>query len=211
MYAAIATWPDIAFHVTLLSCFSVNPGPAHWDAVKRIFKYLKGTRELRLTYGPSGNLDLKGFGDADGSMQEDRHAFSGNAFILYGGAVSWYSKQQEIVSLSTTESEYVAATHAAKEAIWFRKLMGELFFPVVGPTTLYCDNQSAIALTKDNQFHAQTKHIDIHYHFIRWVCQKGDIRLLYCPTADMVADALTKALPSLKVKHFANALGLRTA
>lgn len=112
---------------------------------------------------------------------------------------------------SSSVSEYVAATHTAKEALWLRKLFSELFKPIDGPTTLYSDNQSAIALTKDSQYHARTKHIDIRFHFIRLVCQKGCVRLLYCPTAEMTADILTKALPSLKVKHFASALGLRAA
>ena len=154
---------------------------------------------------------MKGYGDADGNSQSDRHAISGNVFILFGGAISWFSKRQEIIALSTTEGEYVAATHAAKEALWLRKLFAELFKPLEEPTTLYCDNQSAIALTKDDQFHARTKHIDIRFHFIRLVCQKGYVHLIYCPTAEMTADILTKALPSLKVKHFANALGLRAA
>ena len=211
MYAAMGTRPDIAFAVSLLSRFATSPGPAHWEAVKRVFRYLKGTRELRLTYGPEGEFDLKGYGDADGNSQSDRHAISGNVFILFGGAISWFSKRQEIIALSTTEGEYVAATHAAKEALWLRKLFAELFKPLEEPTTLYCDNQSAIALTKDDQFHARTKHIDIRFHFIRLVCQKGYVRLIYCPTAEMTADILTKALPSLKVKHFANALGLRAA
>lgn len=211
MYAAMGTRPDIAFAVSLLSRFATSPGPAHWEAVKRVFRYLKGTRELRLTYGPEGDFDLKGYGDADGNSQLDRHAISGNVFILFGGAISWFSKRQEIIALSTTESEYVAATHTAKEALWLRKLFSELFKPIDGPTTLYSDNQSAIALTKDSQYHARTKHIDIRFHFIRLVCQKGCVRLLYCPTAEMTADILTKALPSLKVKHFASALGLRAA
>jgi hypothetical protein len=111
--------------------------------------------------------------------------------------------------LSTTEAEYVAATQATKEALWLRSFIGEIFTPIEGPTTLYDDNQSAIALTKDQQYHARTKHIDIRFHFIRWVVAEGKIRLTYCPTADMIADTLTKALPSAKVKHFAAALGLR--
>ena len=140
---------------------------------------------------------------------EDRRAISGYAFLIDGGAVSWSSKKQEIISFLTTESEYVAATHAAKEALWLRSLIGELFAPFEEPTTLFSDNQSAIALTKDHQYHACTKHIDIHFHFIRWVVENRKICLIYCPTADMVADTLTKALPSPKVKHFAIELGLR--
>lgn len=216
MYAALGTRPDIAFAVTTLSRFSSNPGPAHWDAVKRVFRYLNGTKKLWLWFGGVGDVEedgtggMTGYADADGQMQEDRRAISGYAFLIDGGAVSWSSKRQEIISLSTTESEYVAATHASKEAIWLRQLIGQIFSPLTSPTTLFCDNQSAIALAKDHQFHARSKHIDIRYHFLRWITEKGTIQLIYCPTDDMVADTLTKALPSTKVKHFANALGLRT-
>jgi hypothetical protein len=141
-------------------------------------------------------------------MHEDRKAISGYAFMIDGGAVLWCMKKQEIISLSTTEVKYVVATHAAKEAIWLRSLIGELYSNMQGPTTLYSDNQSAIALTKDHQYHACTKHIDIRFHFIRWIIEQGKMKLVYCPTNDMLADTFTKALPSIKAKHFAKALGL---
>jgi hypothetical protein len=102
----------------------------------------------------------------------------------------------------------VAATHATKEVLWLRSLISQIFGSDLEPTTLFSDNQSAIALSKDHRYHAQTKHIDIHYHFIHWIIEEGSIRLVYCPTSDMVADSLTKALPSTKVKHFASELGL---
>lgn len=207
MYAAIATRPDIAFAVQVLSKFSKNPGEEHWEAVKRVFRYLKGMRELWLTFGGRGDV-LEGFADADGNMAEDRHATSGFAFIINGGAISWSAKRQEIVTLSTTESEYVAATHAAKEALWLRSLIFQVFDIILPATPLFSDNQSAIALTKDHKFHGRTKHIDIRYHFIRWIVEEGKIRLIYCPTEEMIADTLTKALPSPKVKHFARELGL---
>ena len=143
-------------------------------------------------------------------MHEDRRAITGYAFLLDGGAVSWCSKRQEVVSLSTAESEYVAVSHATKEALWLRSLIGQVFGRFADLTTLYCDNQAAIALAKDHQYHARTKHIDIRFHFVRWVISDGHLRLIYCPTDDMVADTLTKALPSAKVKHFAQELGLRT-
>jgi hypothetical protein len=152
---------------------------------------------------------LEGYSDADGSMHEDRKAISGYAFLLDGGAVSWSSKKQEIIALSTTEAEYVATTHAAKEALWLRSLIGEIFGEFSGPTTLHGDNQAAIALTRDHQYHARTKHIDIRFHFIRWIVADGKLKLVYCPTENMIADTLTKALPSAKVKHFAYSLGLR--
>ena len=153
--------------------------------------------------------NLIGWVDADGSQEEDRRAFTGYAFLIDGGAVSWSSKQQEIVVLSTTEGEYVAATHAAKEALWLRSFIGEVFGSTLTPTTLFSDNKSAIALSRDHQYHARTKHIDIRYHFIRWVIEDGSIRLVFCPTEDMIADTLTKPLPSTKAKHFATELGLR--
>ena len=103
----------------------------------------------------------------------------------------------------------MATTHATK-GLWLCSLISEIFSALQTPTTLFSDNQSAIALTKDHQYHARTEHIDIQYHFICWVVQEGSMRLVYCPTEEMVADALTKALPSAKVKHFANELGLHS-
>ena len=110
--------------------------------------------------------------------------------------------------LSTAESEYVATTHTTKEAIWLQRLIGEMFQPLTCLTTLYSDNQSAIALTRDGSYHACTKHIDIHYHFIHFSVENGSISFLYCPLMDMIVDTLTKALPSIKAKHFAHKLGL---
>jgi len=207
MYASLGTCPNISFAVQTVSWFSKNPGLAHWDAVKRIFCYLKGMANLWLSYRVVKD-NLVGYADADGSMAEDRHAISGYTFMLHGGAVSWSAQWQEIISLSTTESEYVAITHAAKEALWIRSLLSQLFPGKLDPTTLFSDNQSTIALTRDHQYHARTKHIDIRFHFICYVIENGSIRLIYCLTDDMVTDTLTKALPSAKVKHFTSQLGL---
>ena len=99
-------------------------------------------------------------------MAEDRRAVSRYAFLIDGGAVSWSSKHQELVSLLTTESEYVVATHGTKEALWLRSLISEVFNPFTDPTTLLSDNQSVIALAHDHQYHARTKHIDVRFHFI---------------------------------------------
>jgi hypothetical protein len=209
MYCAVATRPDISFPVALLSQFLENPGVVHWNGVKHIYRYLLGTKHLQLVYGHSED-GIVGYTDADGATQEHRHAISGYAFLIDGGAISWFSRKQEIVTLSTAEAEYVAATHAAKEAIWLKRLITELFNFPDDPITLHCDNQSAIALTKDNAHHTRTKHIDIRYHFIRYTVQDGKINIVYCPTNENVADTLTKPLPSIKAKHFAAALGLCT-
>ena len=166
MYATLGTRPDICFAVQTVSRFNSKPGLAHWEAVKRIFRYLKGTKDLWLGYG-GVTKELVGYADADGSMAEDRKAISGYAFMVNGGAVSWSAKRQQIISLSTTESEYIAATYAAKEALWLRQLILQLFGITLDATTLFSDNQSAIALTKEHQYHARTKHIDVRFHFIR--------------------------------------------
>ena len=158
---------------------------------------MKGTRELWFLYG-GREVDLEGYADADGSMMEDRRAVSGYAFIVNGGAVSWSAKRQEIVSLSTTESEYIAATNAAKEALWLRFLIHQVFGKTLPPTTPFSDNQSAIALAKEHQYHARTKHIDVRFHFIHWIIEEGKICLVYCLTEDMVANVFTKTLPSPK-------------
>ena len=210
MYASVATRPDISFAVATLSRFLDNPGRAHWEAVKRIFRYLSGTRDLELTYGVERH-DMLGFTDADGAMQEHRHAISGNVFLIDGGAISWSSRKQELITLSTAEAEYVAATHAAKEAIWLRRLIFELFPTLKTPTLLYCDNQAALRLATDDNYHARTKHIDIRYHFIRQVVASDALRLVYCPTDDMTADILTKGLPKWKANFHVASLGLRRA
>jgi len=152
-----------------------------------------------------------GYTDADGSSQDHRRAISGFAFIIDGGTISWSSRKQELVALSTAEAEYIAATHATKEGIWLQRLIGELYNVVITPTTLYCDNQAALTLATTDNFHARTKHIDIRFHFIRHSVETGAFKLIYCPTDDMVADILTKALPGWKVKGHTAALGLRSA
>ncbi len=210
MNAAMGTRPDIVFAISTLAQYAQNPGWTHWEAIKRVFRYLQVTKDLSLVYGARGQ-GLEGYVDVDGASQEHRHTITGYVFLVDGGAVSWASKKEELITLSIAESEYVAPTHAAKEAIWLCRLISEVFRLLSEPTTLYSDNQSAIALTRNSSYHARTKHIDIHYHFIRYSIEAGSIRLLYVPTDNQTADILTKALPSIKVKHFAAALGLAHA
>src|SRR6266853_2889749 len=209
MYASIATRPDISFAVAALSQFLDNPGEVHWEAVKRIMRYLSGTKDYALTYGDECH-DLLGYLDMDGATQEHQHTISGYAFLIDGGVVSWSSRKQELITLSTAEAEYVAATHAAKEALWLRRLLFELFPSLETPTILFCDNQAVLRLIEDDNYRARTKHIDKRYHFIREVAQNGALQLIYCPTDNMAADILTKALPKWKATFHASTLGLRS-
>ena len=181
MYVSLSTCPDITFAVQTTLHFSSKPGTAHWEAVRRIFCYLKGTRDLWLTYG-SKVRELEGFADANGSMAEDRKVISGYTFLINGGAVSWSAKRQEIISLSTMESEYVAAVHAAKEALWLHSLISLIFSIDIPTTTLFSDNQSAIALMKEHQYHARTKHINVRFHFLCWIIEEGRLHRTMDPT-----------------------------
>jgi len=163
MYMALGMCPDITFAIAFLSQFMQNPGRTHWDAIKRIFRYLNGTKGHVLTFGGGNNdqTSLHGFCDADWASQEHWHSTSGYVFTIDGGAVSWSSKKQAIVALSMTKAEYMSATHAAKEVLWLHTFLAEIARLLHHPTTLFCDNQSAIAVTKDNQYHACMKHIDV--------------------------------------------------
>ena len=151
---------------------------------------------------------FEGFIDADSAMQEHRLVIMGYMLLIDRGAIFWSSKKQENITLATTESEYVAATHAAKEAIWLCQCIGEVFQPLTNPIPLYSDSQATIALTCDGSYHTHTKHIDIQY-FIQFVVNSGNINLIFCPTDDMVANTLSKALPNIKVKHFTFVPGLQ--
>jgi hypothetical protein len=207
MYAAIATHPNIAFSVSVLSRFLENLGEAHWEVVKCIFCYLAGMRNHTLTYGAEQH-DLIRYTDADRASQEHRYTISGYVFLIDGGTVSWSLRKQKLVTLSTAEAEYIAAMYAMKECIWLCHLIGKLFPSLIRQTTLHCDNQVALKLTTDDNYHAQTKHIDICYHFIHQVITSTAIDIVYCPTDDMMADILTKALLQWKVKYHCLGLGL---
>jgi hypothetical protein len=139
----------------------------------------------------------------------DRKLMSGYTFKLAGAAVSWSSKKQTSVALSSTEVEYISGAHAAKEAIWLRQLLSELGIDTSSPTVLHIDNQSAIAIAKNPEFHDCTKHIDVRYHFLRQVVEDGTVELCYTPTGDQVADALTKGLPPTSFNKFRDAMGVR--
>ena len=165
LYAAIATRPDIAQAVGVVSKFCANPTQSHFTAAKRILRYLKGTVSLGLSYKKCADGILTGYSDADWAGDvDDRHSTSGNVFSLARGAVSWLSKKQATVALSTAEAEYVALSTATQEAIWLRRLLTDVGEPLEEPIVIHEDNQGAIAMAKNPVGHARTKHIDIRYH-----------------------------------------------
>ena len=209
-FLAMVSRPDIAFAVNALSRFLANHDLNHWRAVKRVFAYLSKTTQLGLMYRRSENeCDLVGFCDADfASVIETRRSTSGYVFCMAGGPVTWSSQRQRLVTLSTTESEYAAAATAAKEAIWIRKLLSDIEYRCETGTLLYVDNQSAIKLAKNPEFHKRTKHIDIRYHYLREKYQSGEINIQYVPSEVQKADILTKPLARDRFTSLRDSLGL---
>src|SRR6266481_6606319 len=136
---------------------------------------------------------------------------SGYIFTIDSGAMSWSSKKQSVIVLSTTEAKYIAATHATKEALWLRTFIMEIMRPLTCLLTIFCDNQSTTSISKNDQFHARMKHIDICHHFIRDATEKGLLTIIYCPMAENLANAFTKSLPGLKLNYLRSLMGLGAA
>ena len=210
LYATIATRPDIAQTVGVVSKYNSNPSQLHLTAAKRILRYLKGTTELAIKYQKLDNESLIGYSDADwAGDQDDRHSTTGNLFIMAGGPISWLSKKQPIVALSTSEAEYIALSSASQEAVWLRRLLTTtLRVSSNKPVTIMEDNQGAIAMSKNPIAHSRTKHIDIRYHYIREAIQEGLIKVHYCPTNKMLVDILTKPLLKGRFQELRQAMGM---
>jgi hypothetical protein len=211
MYPMLGTRPDLAYTVAALGRHSASPGSEHQHALDRAFGYLRATSDKRLVFqrGTPGSLTLHGFVDADwASDVNDRKSMSGFVFMLGGAAVSWSSKKQTSVALSSTEAEYIAAAHATKEVIWLRRLLTDLGLDLDSPTTLHVNNQSAIAIARNPEFHDRTKHIEIRHHFLRQKVEGEEIRLEYTLTEEQTADVMTKGLVRKKHEHFLIAMGL---
>uniref|UniRef100_A0A2N9HTH1 Integrase catalytic domain-containing protein n=1 Tax=Fagus sylvatica TaxID=28930 RepID=A0A2N9HTH1_FAGSY len=210
MYAMLCTRPDICFAVGMVSRYQSNPGPAHWRAVKRILRYLRGTSDHALCYH-GGDLRLTGYNDADwASDKDERKSTLGYAFILGGGAVSWCSKKQSCIALSTMESEYVACSAAVQEAVWLRRFLQRLGVTAHAEDVvlLYSDSTSALAYAKDPKYHGKAKHIELRYHYIRDMVSQGEVILQHISTGSMVADPLTK--PIARDLFFSHTKSMRT-
>lgn len=210
MYAMVCTRPDLAYAVSMVSRYMHNPGKVHWDAVKWIFRYLKGSSDLGLVFDRSKatSHDVVGFVDSDyGGDLDRRRSLSGYIFNLCSSAISWKSSLQSIAALSTTEAEYIAATEGVKEATWLRGLVIELGI-TQNTTVVFSDSQSAIHLTKNDAYHSKTKNISIKYHYIRDTIAAGEITVKKVHTSENPADMLTKSLPVAKFEHCLNLVGV---
>lgn len=209
MYLAVVTRPDISFAVSYASQFLEQPRERHWRLVTRIFKYLKGSTSMGILYGSSVKRgELKIFSDADYAGEPaSRRSVSGMVSMYGGGAVTWMSRRQQCVSLSTTEAEYVAASEAAKEAVWLSRLLRSIALVRTAPV-LYCDNVSAIRLARNDEFHRRSKHIDVRYHYIRELLKSGKLLVEYVASKDQVADICTKPIQRITFVNLCGLLGM---
>ncbi|KAJ9519297.1 hypothetical protein QJQ45_023094, partial [Haematococcus lacustris] len=198
MHLAVCTRPDIAHAVGLCAKYMAAPTQQHWQALHGVLRYVASTVSYGLAFG--GAEGLVGFCDADFAGDLDtRRSTTGFVFTMHGAAVSWSSRRQPTVAVSTTEAEYMAASAAAKEALWLRVLLADLSVgSAVEPVTIMCDNEAAITLIKHPIASARSKHIDVLHHFVRERAARGELVFKYLASGANVADAMTKALPGVK-------------
>ena len=211
LYLSTKTRPDISYAVNSVAKYCVKPNINHWCAVKRIFRYLKGTINLGISYERNKIKDCSGYSDADwAGDNSDRKSTSGYCFSLNSGLISWRSNKQSCVALSTAEAELVALSSAAQEAVWLQKLLIELNYADEKPILLFEDNQSTICLAKSNKSHSKSKHMDIKYNFVKDMVNKNKVLLEYCPSSEMLADIFTKGLPSERFSRLRLLLGMKS-
>jgi hypothetical protein len=187
-----------------------QPIEEHLQSALRILRYVSGTKDRGLLYRAGTAVQLAGYTDADwaGNLT-DRRSTSGYSFTLGSAAIAWSSKKQPTVALWSTEAEYRGAVVATCEAIWLIWLLKDLHEEVSDPTVIYSDNLSSIQLVKNSVFHARTKHIEVHYHFVRERVLSGEVELQYVSTDWQTTDIFTKPLGVDKLRQFSGVLGLR--
>ncbi|KAJ9534762.1 hypothetical protein QJQ45_013135 [Haematococcus lacustris] len=208
MHLAVCTRPDIAHAVGLCAKYMAAPTQQHWEALYGVLRYVASTVSHGLAFG--GAEGLVGFCDADFAGDLDtRRSTTGFVFTMHGAAVSWSSRRQPTVAVSTTEAEYMAASAAAKEALWLRVLLADLSVgSAVEPVTIMCDNEAAITLIKHPIASARSKHIDVLHHFVRERAARGELVFKYLASGANVADAMTKALPGVKYEFCKPGMGM---
>jgi hypothetical protein len=201
MYLSTCTRPDISYAVRELARFMSNFGKRHMEAANHLLRYLKGTATRGIIYGNLNDTTpiFRSFTDSDWAMADDRRSISGYIMECSSAPISWSSKQQSIVALSSCEAEYLFCTHAAHHVIWLQSLFSELGFPQTEPSELCCDNQGTVTCTHDPHSHSCMKHIDIRAHFIRDSVNRQIMRVNHIPRVENPADLLTKPLE--KVIH----------
>ncbi|KAK3788830.1 hypothetical protein RRG08_032853 [Elysia crispata] len=206
IYIMTATRPDLCFVVTKLSQYLSMPSDRHMIVAKHVLRYLKATIQQKLTFRKAvDNLSLSSFCDSDWGNSEDRKSITGYCFTLSreGPLISWKSKKQQSVALSSCEAEYMAMSSATQEGKFLLALINDMNIDLhVHDFTLNCDNQGAIALSKNPVHHQRSKHIDIRYHFVRDEISNGLMKVQYVPSEENLADVFTKPVSKVKMQKF---------
>ncbi|GJY58208.1 retrovirus-related pol polyprotein from transposon TNT 1-94 [Tanacetum coccineum] len=205
-----ASRPDLTFVVCMCARYQAKPTEKHLHAVKRIFKYLRGTVNRGLWYPKDSSIALTAYADADhAGCQDTRRSTSGCMQLLGDRLVSWSSKRQKSAAISSTEAEYIAMSGCCAQILWMRSQLTDygLGFNKI---PMYCDNKSAIALCCNNVQHSRSKHIDIRFHFIKEQVENGVVELYFVNTEYQLADIFTKALCRERIEFIINKLGMRS-
>ena len=203
-----ASRPDICYSVGVCARYQSNPMESHVSAVKRIIRYVNSTSDYGIWYSKDTNSNLACFSDADwAGNADDRKSTSGGCFFLGNNLVSWHSKKQNSISLSTAEAEYIAAGSCCTQLLWLKQMLIDYGFDL-GVLTIFCDNTSAINISKNPVQHSRTKHIDIRHHFIRELVENKSLQLEYVDTEKQLADIFTKALDASRFDSLRKSLGV---
>ncbi|GKC31128.1 retrotransposon protein, putative, ty1-copia subclass [Tanacetum coccineum] len=205
-----ASRPDLQFAICMCARYQARPTEKHLNAVKMIFRYLKGTVHRGLWYPKDSSFALTAFADADhAGCQDTRRSTSGSIQLLGDRLVSWSSKRQKSAAISSTEAEYIALSGCCAQVLWMRSQLTDYGFGF-NKIPMYCDNKSAIALCCNNVQHSRSKHIDIRFHFIKEHVENGVIELYFVNTEYQLADIFTKALGRERIEFLINKLGMRS-
>ncbi|KAL0695345.1 hypothetical protein Bca4012_062525 [Brassica carinata] len=204
----IASRPDLSFSVGVCASYQAKPKVSHLNAVKRIIKYIKGTESLGVYYSKNSNENLVGYCDADWAGCDDyRKSTSGGCFFLENNLISWLSKKQNSISLSTAEAEYIAMGSCCSQLLWMKQMSSD-YEMRSGPFLVYCDNKSAIDISRNPVQHSRTKHIDIRHHFIRELVEDNHVVIEHVVTDLQLADIFTTSLEYNRFIKLRNAIGV---
>lgn len=208
MYIAVTARPDIAAAASILGRKFSAPTEIDWTTAKRVVRYLKATKDWKLKLGCEGGKLLEAYSDSDWAGDPDtRKSTTGFVIFYAGGAVSWASRRQDCVSLSSMEAEYVALGETCQDVLWLRRLLSDIGENQECATTVHEDNQGCLCFVRSERTSKRTKHIETKESFIKDLCDRGIVKLQYCPTDEMKADILTKALGNIKHDRFTELLG----
>ena len=208
LYLALGTRPDITYQVILMSQFCANPDERHIQMALYIVRHINTTLLAKIVLNGLNKEGFMAFTDADWAADKiSRKSVTGYIVTLAGGAISWVSRKQKTIALSSTEAEYMSMSDTSRQIVWIESLMQELSFPI-DTIFLCCDNQGAMFLASNPAQEHRSKHIDIKYHYIRECVEKQKVKLTYVPTNEQIADIMTKNLPYNKFIEFRMKMGI---